>query len=128
MPTWSEYQQIARGRGDLAKEFYVVESTPVASPEARMEILPRHLAYQKKIEAEGILFLAGPLSDEAGEQMSGAGLMIYRAGSLEEARAIADTDPMHQEGGRTYRIHKWLVNEGSLTLKVGFSTKGVRLE
>ena len=128
MPTWSEYQQIARGRGDLAKEFYVVESTPVASPEARMEILPRHLAYQKKIEAEGILFLAGPLSDEAGEQMSGAGLMIYRSGSLDEARAIADADPMHQEGGRTYRIHKWLVNEGSLTLKVGFSTKGVQLE
>ena len=128
MPTWSEYQQIARGRGDLAREFYVVESTPVASPEQRMEILPRHLAYQKKIEADGILFLAGPLSDEAGEQMSGAGLMIYRANSLDEARAIADADPMHQEGGRAYQIRKWLVNEGSLTLKVGFSMKDVRLE
>ncbi len=128
MPTWSEYQQIARGRGDLAKEFYVVESTPVASPEQRMEILPRHLAYQKKIEADGILFLAGPLSDEAGEQMSGAGLMIYRANSLEEARAIADADPMHQEIGRAYQVRKWLVNEGSLTLKVGFSTKGVQLD
>jgi len=127
MPTWSEYRQIARDRGDLAQEFYVIESTPVAAPEARMEILPRHLAYQKTIEAEGILFLAGPLSDEAGEQMSGGGLMIYRSGSLEEARAIADADPMHQEGGRTYTVRKWLVNEGSLTLKVGFSTKSVAM-
>ena len=52
MPTWSEYREIARGRGDLAKEFYVVESIPVASPERRMEILPRHLEYVAAIGQE----------------------------------------------------------------------------
>lgn len=128
MPSWTEYQEIARGRGDLAKEFFVVESAPVASPEQRMDILPRHLAYQKQIEAEGRLFLAGPLSDEAGEQMSGAGLMIYRAQSLSEARSIAEADPMHKEGGRSFTIRKWLVNEGSLTLNVTFSNQGAQLE
>ena len=128
MPTWSEYKEIARGRGDLAKEFFVVESTPLATPEQRMEILPRHLAYQKELEAAGSLFLAGPLSDETGEEMSGGGLIVYRAETLEDARAIADADPMHKEGGRSYTIRKWLVNEGSLTLKVAFSTQGAQLE
>lgn len=121
MPSWSEYRSIARSRGALAFQLFAVQSRPAATPEKMQEILPRHLEFQKDIEAAGKLFLAGPLSDETGQEMSGGGLIIYRASSMEEARKIAESDPMHQEGGRTFEIRGWLVNEGSLSFNLHLS-------
>jgi hypothetical protein len=46
-------------------------------------------------------------------QMEGAGLIIYRADSLHDAKELADADPMHSSGARTYVLRRWLVNEGS---------------
>lgn len=128
MPKWSQYKQAARERGSLAFELYIVESTPAVPPEKIMTILPDHLAYQQKMEEAGKLFLAGPLSDESGEEMAGAGMIVYRAKSMEEARMIATTDPMHERGGRTFKLRRWLVNEGSMTISVGFSTKHIEFE
>ncbi|MEM9351162.1 MAG: YciI family protein, partial [Pseudomonadota bacterium] len=54
----------------------------------------------------------------------GIGLIIYRADSLEAARALADGDPMHKTGARSYILRRWMINEGSLTLSVGLSTGG----
>ena len=125
MPAWDEYKEIARGRGALALELYVVNSTPVGAPDAVRDTLPRHLDYQKQLEADGNLFLAGPVSDETGEQMEGAGMMIYRAGSLAEATKLAEGDPMHAEGARTFTIRKWLVNEGSPRFATALSDKRV---
>ena len=93
-----------------------------------MEVLPAHLEYQKAMEADGKLVLAGPLSDESGEQMQGSGMIIYRAGSIEEARQIAENDPMHAKGKRSYTLRRWLVNEGSLTLTVKLSGQTMTLE
>ena len=128
MPTWSEYREIARGRGALAYQLFMVESVPMASPERMQEILPRHLAYQKQIEAAGKLFLAGPLSDASGTEMSGGGLMIYRAADIEEARAIAGEDPMHKEQGRSFAIRAWLVNEGALNFQLRLSEQHASLD
>ncbi|MEM9437883.1 MAG: YciI family protein, partial [Pseudomonadota bacterium] len=57
----------------------------------------------------------------------GIGLIIYRADSLEAARALADGDPMHKTGARSYILRRWMINEGSLTLSVGLSTGGAAL-
>ena len=38
------------------------------------------------------------------------------------SRALADADPMHQSGARSYVMRRWMINEGSLTLQVGLST------
>ncbi len=46
---------------------------------------------------------------------------------MQKAQAIADADPMHAEGMRSYSLRKWLVNEGSLQLEVKLSTQRVRL-
>lgn len=128
MPSWNEYKETARARGSLALELFVVESTPRAAPEALRATLPAHLAYQRELESAGHLVLAGPLSDDTGEQMQGYGLIVYRAESLAAARALADADPMHASGHRTYRLRRWLVNEGSLTLRVRLSDQAVVLE
>lgn len=127
MPLWSEYKAAARERGSLALELFVVESTPAADPQTLQANLADHLAWQAAREADGALVLAGPMSDESGEQMEGAGLIIYRAESLEAARALADADPMHQRGARTYRLRRWLVNEGSLNLGIRLSAQSVTM-
>lgn len=127
MPAWNEYKETARSRGALAFELYVVESTPSSQPEEMQETLPRHLAYQKAMEVEGKLFLAGPLSDNTGEKLLGSGLIIYRAQSMEDAAALAENDPMHQEGRRTFTLRKWLVNEGSPILSTRLSEQTVVL-
>ncbi len=127
MPTWDEYAAEARSRGSLARQLYMVLTTPAADPATLKATLPEHLAYQAKLEAGGKLFLAGPVSDETGDQMQGMGLIIYRAASLDEARALAKADPMHAKGARTFVLRRWLVNEGSLSLTVSLSAQSVNL-
>lgn len=127
MPAWNAYKAEAKSRGALALELYVVQSTPAGDPEAVKANLPAHLAYQGEQEAKGALVLAGPMSDETGNEMQGVGLIIYRAASLEDARSLAEADPMHAAGARTFTIRKWLVNEGSLNISVRLSGQTVAL-
>lgn len=122
MVAWNDYKAQAKARGALALELYVAYSTPAKAPEDVKASLPDHLAYQAELERAGKLAFAGPMSDETGELMQGVGLIIYRAASLEDARALADADPMHQTGARSYVMRRWMINEGSLTLQVGLST------
>lgn len=126
MVAWNDYKRAAKERGSLAMELYVVMSTPVAEPDALKAGLADHLAYQAANEQAGTLAFAGPLSDPTGEQMQGAGMIIYRAGSMDEARKLAEADPMHRDGLREFTLRKWLVNEGSLALGVQFSGSGVQ--
>lgn len=128
MPAWSDYRDTARSRGALALELYRIESTPIVPPEQLGETLPAHLEYQKQMEAQGNLVLAGPLSDDSGEQMNGAGMIIYRADSMEQARQMAENDPMHAQGKRGFTLRRWLVNEGSLTISVKLSGQTMMLE
>ena len=89
--------------------------------------MPDHLAYQKEREAAGDLAFAGPLSDESGEQMVGMGMILYRADSFESARALAEADPMHATGARTFTLRRWMINEGSFAINVELSGQRVTL-
>ncbi|WP_424831507.1 YciI family protein [Ruegeria sp.] len=122
MVAWADYKSEAKSRGALALELYVVHSTPAKAPEDVKASLPDHLAYQARLERLGQLAFAGPMSDESGDHMQGMGLIIYRADSLEAARKLAEDDPMHKSGARSFVLRRWLINEGSLTLTVGLST------
>ena len=113
MVAWAEYKFQAKARGAMALELFVVISTPAKSPLHVKEVLAEHLAYQAEIERAGRLAGAGPLSDETGTQMEGAGLSSYRADRWHDAKELADADPMHSSGARTYVLRRWLVNEGS---------------
>ena len=127
MVAWSEYKSHAKARGALALELFVAESTPVAEGDAVRAVLPDHLAYQRALEEAGSLAFAGPLSDPSGEMMQGVGLIVYRAASLEEAQKLAEGDPMHKQGVRSFTLRRWLINEGSFNLSVGLSTNVVDL-
>lgn len=127
MPKWDEYKSEAKSRGALALELYVVHSVPVGDAAAVKAALPDHLTYQAQQEADGWLAFAGPLSDASGHEMQGMGMIVYRARSFEHARELAETDPMHKAGARSFTLRKWLINEGSLTLSVGLSGRTVAL-
>ncbi|NQZ30908.1 MAG: hypothetical protein HRU06_06515 [Oceanospirillaceae bacterium] len=127
MLSWQTYKSLAKQRGALALELYIVESTGSGDGEAIRDTLPAHLEYQRQLERLGQLALAGPVSDLSGEEMQGNGMIIYRAQSLEQARALADGDPMHSTGARNYTLRRWLINEGSLSLNVTLSDQRVDL-
>jgi uncharacterized protein len=51
-------------------------------------------------------------------------LKRYRVNSLASvaaATAIAAADPMHKSGARTFKIRPWLLNDGSITIRVTLS-------
>ena len=121
MNSWQEHIDHVSAKGLLAKRLYVILTTPTGTLDALAAQLGAHLAYQKDLERRGITFAAGPFADDAETQWSGEGMIIVRATSLAEARAIADADPMHISGVRHYRIRPWLLNEGSTTLTVRYS-------
>lgn len=127
MPKWEDYKAEAKGRGSLAMELFVVRSRPVGNMGLVKATLPDHLAYQKKMEAAGSLVMAGPISDDTGEEMQAEGMIIYRAANLDAARTMADGDPMHAVGARSYDIRKWLVNEGSLSFSIALSSQSVSI-
>jgi len=116
VPSWSDYKETAKSRGALALELFVIFSTPNDDQDLLKATLASHLDYQREREAKGDLVLAGPLSDVSGSEMQGAGLIVYRAGSFEEAQSFAEADPMHKTGARSFILRRWLVNEGSLNV------------
>lgn len=69
MPSWNQYKTISKERGSLAFELFCVQTQPAKHPAEMQKHLSAHLAYQKELENKGVLFMAGPLSDESGEAM-----------------------------------------------------------
>jgi uncharacterized protein len=106
----------SKRRGYLAKQLYVVFTSPVNGIGPVMENLADHLEFQEKLEREGIMFAAGPHWTDDEQRWDGEGMVVIRAASLSEAQAIAAEDPMHKSGARSYRVRPWLVNEGKLTV------------
>ena len=125
MPKWSEYKAIAKERGSLAMELFVIETAPTGDMDLLKSTLPDHLAYQANMESAGHLVMAGPVSDPTGEEMQGAGMIIYRAKDMDEAHKLAQGDPMHSTGARTFTVKKWLVNEGRLSFTINLSSQTV---
>jgi uncharacterized protein len=114
-------QVVEASEGSLRLQLYAVLSTAI-SLGAVKEHLAAHRAYLRQLEASNVLFAAGPLWTDDGTFFEGDGLLVYRAASVEEAHAIADADPLHSSGARTYRVRPWLLNDGSIGIRVTLST------
>jgi len=104
----------------LHKRLYIIFSEPTDKAGDRRSIFHEHIAYQLEIERQGILFAAGPFVDEEGRSQ-GPGMIVVRAKTVVEAQRIAEADPFHRQGYRTFRIQAWEVNEGGFTLRLKFS-------
>ncbi len=110
----------------LGKELYVIFSKPEAPREKVLEVSPAHLDHQVRLEKEGILYGAGPVFDEGADAPT-FGMIIIRAEDFDEARKIADSDPMHSTGVRSYELRKWKMNEGSFQVTINFSDQSAKI-
>lgn len=107
----------------LQKQLYAIFTTPADGIGPVLEGLEEHLAFQVSLERDGILFAAGPMWSDDEQTWDGDGMVIVRAGSRQEAIAIAERDPMHVSGARTFTVRPWMINEGTMTVKLDLSSQ-----
>jgi hypothetical protein len=77
----------------------------------RVETRPTHVEHLNKLNAEGVLKMAGPFLD--GDGKPNGSLVVVSAESLEAARAIADSDPYAKAGlfeSVDVRPFNWIFN------------------
>lgn len=123
-PQISAQDVLNASAGCLQKQMYVYFTKPANGLGPVMENLEDHLKFQVEIEQKGIMFGAGPFWTDDEQRWEGEGMIIIRAESLAEARKIAESDPMHASGARTFTIRPWLMNEGTVTMRVTYSDGG----
>ncbi|WP_121062471.1 YciI family protein [Chachezhania antarctica] len=110
-------------QGMLQKQLYAIFTRPVNGLGPVFANIEEHLKFQVGLEERGIMFAAGPLWTDDEQSWEGEGMVIVRAGSRDEAVAIAESDPMHKAGARSFTVRPWLINEGSITIRVDFSAQ-----
>ena len=81
--------------------------SPEETPE-RQRIQEAHLANIQRLADEGKLLLAGPFSD--GGDMRG--MFVFQVASMEEAKALCDTDPAVKAGRLRVELHPWYSAKG----------------
>jgi uncharacterized protein YciI len=125
---WADLLVWSQGHDLLAKRLYAVLSKPVSGLQPVLDNLDAHVAYQTRLENEGVMFAAGPLSDDAEQEWHGDGLFIYRAESRAAAVKLAESDPMHACGARRFTVRPWLLNEGTFSVRLFYSGGKPRIE
>ncbi len=99
MPTADDTHQLV---------FLVQTQLREGKAEALTATLPAHLEFLQHQFAEGRLLFGGPLvTDDL--QNTGNGVYVLRADTIEAAQALADADPLHRDGIRTARVHRWML-------------------
>jgi hypothetical protein len=116
-----EIVALSKKEGFLAKQFYVVFTTPTNGIGPVMENVKEHLAFQVRLEKEGIMFAAGPNWADDEKSWEGDGMVVIRANSLADAKEIMERDPMHKSGARKFKIRPWFVNEGTVYIRLNYS-------
>lgn len=110
-------------RGMLQEQLYAIFTSPVDGLGPVLAHIEEHLEFQVSLEREGILHAAGPMWTDDEQNWEGEGLVVVRAASRADAIRIAERDPMHIAGARGFRVRPWLINEGSVTVRLDYSTQ-----
>jgi uncharacterized protein YciI len=101
------------------RDYWVVVSTPSpGTDQAAIDAhVDEHVAWLLELERDDVVFVSGPLLSGPGVG-PGSGLTVLRADDEESARLIASGDPFVRAGLRTFEIHGWRINEGSVSTRV----------
>jgi uncharacterized protein YciI len=67
-----------------------------------------HMANIQRLAKEGKLLLAGPFTDDGDLR----GMFVFQVSSLEEAKALCDTDPAVKAGRLRVELHPWFSAKG----------------
>jgi uncharacterized protein YciI len=95
------------GADDYGMKRYVIaflkSGIPMSDSVERQKVLMAHLANIQRLANEGKLLIAGPFLDNQDIK----GIFIYNVTSIEEARALTETDPGIKAGLFTMELHPW---------------------
>ncbi len=81
--------------------------------EATLERIQReHLAYHAALRSSGQIATNGPVLDQPDESLRG--LTLYRTGSLDEARGLAEQDPAVLAGRLSIEVMTWWCPAGTM--------------
>jgi uncharacterized protein YciI len=83
--------------------------TPESTPETHA-LQAAHMAHIQSMAATGKLVIAGPFS----KAPPYAGVFVFKVGSLEEAKSLAEADPTVKAGRFVAEVHPWSIPKGSL--------------
>ncbi|MFR9768379.1 YciI family protein [Nocardia sp. SC052] len=103
----------------LGRDYWMVTSTPSAgtTSEDIAALAPAHIAWLLDLEERGVVFLSGPLVSGPGTG-PGSGVTVLRASDEADATAIASADPFVTAGLRSFVVHRWRLNEGSVSMRL----------
>jgi hypothetical protein len=102
----------------LGRDYWLVLSTP--NPGTDQAAVARHLnahvAWLLELERAGDLLASGPLLSGPGVG-PGSGVTVLRAADQDAADELAGRDPFVLAGLRTFTVHRWRLNEGSVSVR-----------
>ncbi|MDR5858381.1 hypothetical protein FZZ93_00220 [Halomonas eurihalina] len=75
--------------------------TTFRTPQFDPSVIEAHYAFLDDLREKGQLELAGPFTDKSG------GAYLIRAADLEEAKAIAFSDPVHISKSSIVTVYEW---------------------
>lgn len=109
MSTSTELFEQTRNTGQFVKRAYIIRSEFV-NPSLFDDVVKEHRDYLEELAAKGKLLAAGPFVPGGLEsKYSGVGMIVVYADSEDDARFIAEEDPMHRKGVRKFTIDFWLI-------------------
>ncbi|MBF5045193.1 hypothetical protein FGE12_22505 [Aggregicoccus sp. 17bor-14] len=85
---------------------------PQLAPEALEKLQAAHIAHLVRMGQSGKMVLAGPFDEQDDVRMRGA--CIYRTATKDEARQLAEQDPMVKAGRLKVEVLAWFTEKGYL--------------
>lgn len=76
------------------------------------QLMRKHLDNIKRMADEGKLAIAGPFEDDGDIR----GIYIFNVSTIEEAKALTETDPAIQEGRLAMELHPWYGSAALMTV------------
>jgi uncharacterized protein YciI len=73
----------------------------IRTPRFQQTVIEEHYAFLERLRRQGILELAGPFTDKSG------GAYLIKAANLDEAGALAFTDPVHTSNSSVVTVYEW---------------------
>ncbi len=104
---------------NMEKYYLVLLKRPARPAEMDAKALEalqdKHLAHLRAMHATGKLVVAGPFDEQ--KDASLRGMCLYKVGSADEARKLAEGDPAVKAGRLEVDVLAWWVEKGAMTFR-----------
>ncbi len=94
---------------------------PKMEQPALEDLQKRHLGHLRAMYDAGKMVIAGPFDEQQDATMRG--MCLYRVATIDEARKLAEEDPMVKAGRLQVEVLAWWVEKGYMSFKAPAANK-----